>query len=127
MKVRDIMEREVVEIKAEATVDEAIKKMLDEMITSLIVNSKEGYGILTRKDIIHKVIGEGKNPKKIKVAEVMSHPLLTVPPEMSLEDVARLMAKTDIRRFPVMDEGKLIGLVSNSDIIKAISDTIKED
>jgi len=125
MKVRDIMARSVVKIGLESSIDEAIRKMLDERITSLIVeDSGGGYGILTRKDIINKVVGGGKDPKEIKVGEVMSQPLLTVPPDMSMDDVARLMAKTDIRRFPVMNNGKMIGLVSNSDIIKAVSGMI---
>lgn len=125
MKVSDIMVRSIVTIGEESSIDDAIKKMVDEGITSLIVNTNNGYGILTRKDIINKVIGEGKDPKEIRVEEIMSKPLITVPPQMSMEDVARLMAKTNIRRFPVMDNGEMVGLVSNSDIINAVSGMIQ--
>jgi len=124
MNANEIMTRGVMTIKRDASVMEAMKQMVDRRVTSLIVEkeSERGvYGIITRKDIVNKVIAYNKDLKTTKVSEVMSEPLMTISPDMSIETVARLMAKTDIRRFPVMEGNKLVGMVSNSDILKAIA------
>ncbi|HDH41770.1 MAG TPA: CBS domain-containing protein [Candidatus Altiarchaeales archaeon] len=124
MNANEIMTRGVMTIKRDASVMEAMKQMVDRRVTSLIVEkeSEHGvYGIITRKDIVNKVIAYNKDLKNTKVSEVMSEPLMTISPDMSIETVARLMAKTDIRRFPVMEGNKLVGMVSNSDILKAIA------
>jgi len=124
MNVRDVMRRDVITIDPDASILGAMRKMVNERITSLIVEKptdKSVYGIITRKDIVNKVIAYNKDLKNTKVSEVMSEPILTISPDLSIETVARLMAKTDIRRFPVMEGNKLIGLISNSDILKAIN------
>ena len=124
MNVRDVMRRNVITIDPDASILGAMRKMVNERITSLIVEKptdKSVYGIITRKDIVNKVIAYNKDLKNTKVSEVMSEPILTISPDLSIETVARLMAKTDIRRFPVMEGNKLIGLISNSDILKAIN------
>jgi CBS domain-containing protein len=124
MNVNEIMTRGVMTIRRDAPVVEAMKQLIDRRVTSLIVEkeNEEGmYGIITRKDIVNKVIAYGKDLKATKVSDIMSEPLMTISPEMSVETVARLMAKTDIRRFPVMEENRLVGMVSNSDILKAIA------
>jgi len=124
MNANEIMTRGVMTIKRDAPVMEAMRQMVDRRVTSLIVEkeSERGvYGIITRKDIVNKVIAYNKDLKTTKVSEIMSEPLMTISPEMSIDTVARLMAKTDIRRFPVMEGNKLVGMVSNSDILKAIA------
>ena len=124
MNVRDVMRRNVITIDPNSSILGAMKKMVNERITSLIVEKptdKSIYGIITRKDIVNKVIAYNKDLETTKVSEIMSEPLMTISPEMSIDTVARLMAKTDIRRFPVMEGNKLVGMVSNSDILKAIA------
>ncbi|OYT39537.1 MAG: hypothetical protein B6U86_05190 [Candidatus Altiarchaeales archaeon ex4484_43] len=124
MNANEIMTRGVMTIKRDAPVMEAMRQMVDRRVTSLIVEkeSERGvYGIITRKDIVNKVIAYNKDLETTKVSEIMSEPLMTISPEMSIDTVARLMAKTDIRRFPVMEGNKLVGMVSNSDILKAIA------
>ena len=128
MNVRDIMRKGVVTIEFNASILEAMRKMVDERITSLIVEKttdKSIYGIITRKDIVNKVIAYEKDLKTTKVSEIMSEPLMTISPDMGVETIARLMAKTDIRRFPVMEGNTLVGMVSNSDILKAISQKLR--
>jgi len=118
------MTRGIMTIKKDAAVAEAMKTMVDRRVTSLVVEKdfdSDVYGIITRKDIVNKVIAYGKDLKKTKVSDIMTEPLMTISPDMSIENIARLMAKTDIRRFPVMEGNKIIGMVSNSDILKAIA------
>ncbi|MBN2014834.1 MAG: CBS domain-containing protein [Candidatus Altiarchaeota archaeon] len=128
MNVRDIMRKNVISIDLDATILDAMNKMVEEQITSLVIEDKgknSVYGIITRKDIVNKVIAYDKDIKATLVSEVMSEPILSVSPDASIETVARLMAKTDIRRFPVMEGNKLVGMVSNSDIMKAVSKGLK--
>jgi len=124
MKAKDIMTKGVISIKRDATVKDAMKMMLERRVTSLIVEKEkeyENFGILTRKDIINKVIALSRDPSNVKVRDIMSEPLLCISPEFSVENIARLMEKTNIRRFPVVEDDKIIGLVSNSDIMRAVT------
>ncbi len=121
MNVKDIMTTNIVKISPDANVRDAIKKMHYKMVTSLFVEGENysDYGIITRKDIINKVIAQNKKIDKIRVSLIMTTPLITVSQDNSIESVANLMAKTNIRRFPVIHGDKIIGLISNSDILKA--------
>jgi CBS domain-containing protein len=121
MNVRDIMIKDIQVIDKGDTVADAMKKMLDRRVTSLIVETGgvDGYGIITRKDIVTKVIAGDKGPGEVGVKDIMSEPLQTVSPDEDIRDVAALMARSGIRRFPVMDGGRLVGLISSSDILKA--------
>ena len=124
MDAGEIMTRGVITVKRDESVLAAMEKMVKRRVTSLIVEKTEKdkiYGIVTRRDVVNKVIACGKDPAKLKVAEVMSEPLMTISPEMGVEAIARLMAKTNIRRFPVMDGDAFLGIVSNSDILRAIA------
>ena len=122
MNVSAIMTRGLITIDRDASVAEAVKKMMDRRVTSIIIekdDENDSNGIITRKDIVNEVIAHRIDPKDAKVSDIMSEPLLTITPDMDIVHVSRLMAKTNIRRFPVIADGKLIGLVSNSDIIRA--------
>ncbi len=114
----------VISINRDASVENAMKKMFERRVTSLIVEKKrkgDNVGIVTRKDIINAVIAENRDPERIKVEDIMSEPLLSVSPDFSIENLSRLMAKTNLRRFPVVEDDKIVGLVSNSDIIRAVT------
>jgi isocitrate dehydrogenase len=75
---------------------------------------------MTQRDIMSKVVTKGKDPKKLKVRQVMSSPLVTVPPDCSLRDAAKLMVRRNIRRVLVAEGGKIIGIVSDTDIFSAV-------
>lgn len=124
MKIREVMTTGVELIEADASVKDSMKRMLEHRITSLIVEKEakeDQYGIITRRDIIDKVIAKGKNPKEVSVKEVMTKPIMTLSPDTDLLEVAKLMAQKDVRRFPVEEEGKLVGLISNSDVFRAVT------
>jgi CBS domain-containing protein len=117
------MTRGIISISRDACVKEAMELMVNRRVTSLIVEkeNKDGvYGMVTRRDVVNKVVAYGKDAAKVAVSDIMSEPLLTISPEMSVETVARLMSKTNLRRFPVMVGDELVGMVSNSDILKAV-------
>ncbi|MBD2773117.1 CP12 domain-containing protein [Iningainema tapete] len=119
MKAEDIMTTEVVTIRSSATVATAVRLMKEKGLRALIVDrayDNDAYGIVTETDVIYKVTAYGKDPKQVRVYEIMSKPCIIVNPELSVEYVARLFANTGIRRAPVI-QGKLLGIISVTDIL----------
>ncbi len=103
---------------------EATKMMGEKGVRALIVDRRspdDAYGIITQRDIVYKVVAKGADPATVKVHEIMSKPLLVVNPNLDIRFVARLMANFGLSRAPVMAEGKLQGIVSVSDVLKAIT------
>ena len=122
MNAKEIMTRKVMMVEDSVTVAEAVTKMMEEKISSLIVNRRsvdDAYGIVTRRDVVSKVIALGLNAEEIKVSDIMTKPLVTVTPNLNIKHVARLMSQTGVRRIPVFDGQQMLGLISNSDIFRA--------
>jgi CBS domain-containing protein len=122
-KAGDIMTQFVYYIDSDSPVSEAIKLMKEERLSSLIVNGKtpdDPWGIVTRKDVVTKVVGADKDPHEVKIAEIMSKPLITVSPKLLVKECAQLMRTKGIRRVAVYDGKKIVGLLSNTDIFNVI-------
>ncbi|MEZ5786635.1 MAG: CBS domain-containing protein [Xanthobacteraceae bacterium] len=118
-KVKDVMTTEVVTIAASALVSEAIGLMRSKKIHSLIVKpraSEKSYGLVTEADIAYKVIAKDVDPKALKVADIMTKPCISVDPEMTVENAARLFANHHIHRAPVIKD-ELLGIISVDDIL----------
>lgn len=118
-KVKDVMTTEVVAIAASALVSEAIGLMRSKKIHSLVVKPRapeKGYGLLTESDIAYKVIAKDVDPKSLKVSDIMTKPCISVDPEMTVENAARLFANNRIHRAPVIKDD-LLGIVSVDDIL----------
>jgi CBS domain-containing protein len=113
------MVQEIIKIRADATVKEAVEMMNKHGIGCLIaIKNGKPIGIMTERDILKRVIPESKNPEKAQVSEVMSTPLIVGGPDMYVEDAARLMFKKNIKKLPIMENGKLVGLLTLSDIAR---------
>ncbi|MEO0853111.1 MAG: CBS domain-containing protein, partial [Cyanobacteria bacterium J06648_11] len=126
-KAADIMTRAVVTIRGSATVAEAVKLMKDKGLRALIVERRtddDPYGIITETDIVYQIAAYGKDPKTIRVYEIMTKPCIVLTPELGIEYVARLFANTGIRRAPVID-GTLQGIISVSDLLRSIDSETK--
>jgi CBS domain-containing protein len=122
-KVGDIMTKDVIFVDGKETVADALKLMREKGVSSLVVNRRnhdDAWGIMTRKDIVQKVVDPGKDPNNVKVFEIMTKPLITVSPGLALKYCARLFHSTGIRRAPVFDGKEIIGIISNTDIFNAI-------
>ena len=117
ISVQEVMETNVLKTDIDTTAAKAAKSMAMRDVGSIIiVQGGKPYGILTERDLLIKVVAEDLRPSAVRVGKIMSKPLITVPPEMDLVDAARLMAKNKIRRLPVLKKGKLVGVLSASDI-----------
>ncbi len=120
VQAKDIMRRNVVTIDGMATVREAVAKMRSENVTALIVNKRDpsdAWGIVTVPDLVREVIAPGRPPDNTNVYEIMTKPVITVPPDMDIRYVARLLYRVGVRRAPVEDRGELLGMISMSDFV----------
>ena len=108
----------VIHIDVDCNVFEAAKKMRDHKVGALMVVEKDTLsGIFTERDLMIRVIAEGHDPKKVKVSEYMTSSVATAPPETPISEAANLMSQSRIRHLPVIQDGKLFGLVSSGDIL----------
>ncbi len=115
----DVMTKHVVDIPPDATVSDAIEKMREWNVSSLLVrrqDSTDTWGFMSRKDVLEKVVARGLDSDMVHVHEIMTKPVITVPPNCSLRDCAALMVRADIRRVLVFDGQDIVGIVSSSDI-----------
>ena len=117
--VKEIMNTNIEVISGESTVFEAIERLIDKRIRSLLVKLKKDYGIITVRDIIFKVIAKKLDPLKVKVSEIASAPVIVVRESTSVEEVLSTMEKFNIARVFVKDEktNEVIGVVSFFDIL----------
>jgi signal-transduction protein with cAMP-binding, CBS, and nucleotidyltransferase domain len=124
--VKDVMITQVMTIDVGVTVREAAKKMSESGIGSLItVENGRTVGILTEGDMLKRVIAEGKDPVKTTVKEIMSSPLVVAGPNMDLGVAVELMFQKKIKQLPVVQDNKLIGLVTLTDIARGAPEMLK--
>ena len=122
MKVRDIMVTEVETAAPDTTLDEIATMMKNEDVGAIpIVDGDELSGIITDRDIVIRCIAGGNDPAETEASEVISEELVTVEPDEDVEAAARLMSERQVRRLPVVEDGRLVGMISIGDI------AVKED
>jgi CBS domain-containing protein len=123
LRARDIMQVELATVLGELTVRDAAALMRHNGVRSLIVE-KEGdddaNGIVTYADIVNKVLAHGMDPAEVRVDEIMTKPLIAVNPAWKVETVAQLFANNNIGHAPVVDDNKIIGIISMTDLITEI-------
>lgn len=115
------MSSPVESIAETATVAEALRRMRTAGVTSLLVEPEdplEPPGFFSQTDAVARIVAHGIDPHTVRVADVMSRPVITVGPEASIQDCARLMSRAQIRRVLVYDGGRLAGIVSASDVLR---------
>jgi len=115
--VKEAMKTNIATVEPNTTVLEAAQLMKKRNIGNvLIVEEKQPTGILTESDILKKVVADGKNPKDILVKDVMSTPIIVIDPYVTLEEAMKTMGKCSVRRLPVCENDKLIGIITQRDI-----------
>lgn len=112
------MTEKVVTAPPNTNVAQAAKTMAKHGIGCvIIVKSKKPVGILTERDLLMKVVSHDLVPSKIRVDKIMSKPVSTITPDVDINEAARIMAQNKIRRLPVIQEGRLVGIITSSDFI----------
>ncbi len=120
IRARDVMRTKLVTIDGMATVSEAVDKMRAEHHTHLLVekrNANDAWAIISIRDLVEGVLVPERSAKDVNVFEVMTKPVITVPPDMDIRYVARLLHNTGLSRVPVEENGELIGIISLSTLI----------
>jgi CBS domain-containing protein len=118
-KVGELISGKLIYINSEENVIKAAALMRENNISSLLVKHKGDFaGIVTEKDIINKVVAEELYPGDIKVNEIMSKDLVTVSKNESIEEAAKLMRKKGVRRLVVLEDERIVGIITETDIAK---------
>lgn len=117
MKIRELMTTDLVTVSPEATVAEAARLMRDADIGDvLVVDDGRLVGILTDRDVTVRVTAQGMDPGRARVGDHMTTDLVTGLPDWDVEDAADILAEEQVRRLPILENGRLVGIVSLGDI-----------
>jgi CBS domain-containing protein len=119
LTVDDVMVKEVVRIDADKTVKKAAGVMNKFGIGCLIAVGKgKVSGILTERDLLKRVVAEGKNASKVSVRDIMTSPVVVAKPKMDLGEAVKLMFQMKIKKLPVVEDKRLVGLLSLTDVAR---------
>jgi CBS domain-containing protein len=118
VSVRDIMSKDVKVVRPDTTAQEVVATMSKFDISSLIVvQSERPVGIITLRDVLTKVVVQCLAPRALTARQIMSSPLVTINESATVEEAARLMAQKKVKTLPVMDNDKLVGVLTFTDIV----------
>jgi CBS domain-containing protein len=132
MKVKELMTSDPATVGPDDPVAQAATLMREEDCGAIpVVRDGKLIGIVTDRDITVRAVAEGRDPKKTKVSEVMSADPVTVTPTTDIDEARRVMAEFQVRRLPVVDDGRLLGIVVTAQLARResteeVGETIKE-
>jgi len=116
-QIRDIMKKNVVTIDQDSTVLDAARLLKEKKISFLVImKNNEPIGVVTESDFVRKLVVEDKSASKTQLSEIMSYKFRSVTPSTEIEDAVQKMLNNKIRRLIVLDEGKLAGVVTQTDL-----------
>jgi CBS domain-containing protein len=124
-KVRNILQAKgsvIISVEPTITVYKAIELMSEKNISSLMITDKEGklLGIFTERDYARKLILKGKSSKDTLIRDLMTENPITVASDTSIDECMKVMANKYVRHLPVLDNGKIMGMVSMGDVVRFI-------
>lgn len=113
-------------VSPDTFVYDALELMFEKNVSGVVVMENDDLvGIFTERDYARKVILQGKASKETLISEIMTGDLITVSPDTTIDDCMRLMTNRFIRHLPVVDNGKLVGIISIGDVVRFIIDEQK--
>jgi len=127
-EVAEIMTKDVATIQRDASVAEAASIMASRGISGIVVmQAEQVVGVLTERDLLKRVIAAGRDPACVKMEEVMSHPPVSIPPHYAVFTASRIMEKMHVRRLVVEDNKWLCGVVTQTDIFRAVEEKWRQE
>ena len=120
IRVRQVMKTEFDLIDGMQTISDALRSMRHIETKCMIVDKRhddDEYGMLLISDVARKVVAEDRSPDRVNVYEVMAKPVISVDPEMDIRYCARLFSRFSLSRAPVIDNGKVVGIISFTDMV----------
>ena len=122
--VRDLLQRKTTPLKfvrESDSVFEAVRKLVEHNVSAvLVLDDDKLLGIVTERDIAKHVALEGRTAKETSVREIMTRSVIVVRPEQTIEECMAMMTERRIRHLPVIDDGRLVGIVSIRDLVSAL-------
>ncbi|RLI20961.1 inosine-5-monophosphate dehydrogenase [Candidatus Bathyarchaeota archaeon] len=127
MLVRDVMSSPVITVNEDETVEKVAQLMDKYRLGCIIVTSKDGkpIGIITERDLVVRVLAKNLVASELKAKDVMSSPLMTISPDATISEAARMMSRLNIRRLGVVYRGELLGIVSSKDVLAVTPELIE--
>jgi len=117
--VRDVMTKNPRVVRRDTSVQEVVATMNKFNISSIIVVQEERpVGIITHRDIMSKIVQPRIPPDAVTAREVMSTPIVAIDEDSSIEEAARLMARKNIKKLPVVRDDKLVGIITSMDLVR---------
>ncbi len=123
--VEEIMTAPVVIVPSSMPAEDALHLMREKNIHSVVVEPdgpSSAYGIMTQRDLLRKIVAADRPLLNVTVRDLMSSPLITVSPETTIKQCSIIMLDANIRRAVVMKNGKLVGIVSDTDIFQSVEE-----
>jgi isocitrate dehydrogenase len=123
--VGEIMKTDVATVPPSTPAEDALRLMRRRGIHSVVVESEQpggAYGIMTQRDLLRKIVAADRPLMNVTVRDLMSSPLITVSPDTSIRQCSIIMLDANIRRAVVMKDGKLVGIISDTDIFQAVEE-----
>lgn len=119
--VRDVMSKEVKVVRSDTSIKEVVATMNKFNIGSIIVvQGDRPVGIITERDILRRLVEPCLAPETLTARQIMTSPVLTISESANIEETAKLMARKGIKRLPVTDNGKLVGMITYTDIVAEV-------
>jgi len=121
--VSDIMVKDIKTLKDENSAKDAVDMMSNLSISGIMIIDKDNkpMGMISEGDLIKKVFHKDKDPKKVKISEIMSKELFTIKPDLSIGECSEIMKNRKISKLPVMDKGKIVGYVTKADLLEELN------
>lgn len=124
--VKNIMTKKVVTASANDSIEKILKVIRDKSISCVVITEKKKpIGIFTERDISKKIAGKDVDTKNSLISDVMSAPIIPIDSELSLLPAGEMMEKYKFRRFPVIKDEKLIGIITETDMVIALVEWVK--
>jgi CBS domain-containing protein len=117
--IKEVMSSDVRTCEPDATVVDVAKVMAKEDVGPIpVVEGGRLVGLVTDRDLVVRVLAEGKDPKTTKVGEIASRDLVTVSPDEDLDQALKLLAQHQVRRLPVVEGDRVVGIVAQADVAR---------
>ncbi len=120
VRTRDVMNENFIEMEGLMTVREALVKMKPARANLVIIKKRsddDEYGVVLLSDIAKKVLAKDRSPERVNLYEIMTKPLISVPPDMDVRYCARLFDQFGLSRAPVIDSGRVVGVVGYTELV----------
>jgi len=127
-QIRDIMEKNVITIEKDKTAQDAAKIIAEKDISFLVVmNDGLPIGVLSESDFVRKIVTEDKKSSDVSISDIMSYKFRSVGPTTTIEDAIQKMLNNNIRRLLILEDDKLVGVITQTDLASYLRDQLLVD